>query len=86
MLGGCLQANPEKRLNISSVLERIAAIAETNGYNLRTPLVFDSISNNNCNSEPSPQHQPARPPPPQTQQKVSKEKVKTKGIVKILEF
>ncbi|CAH1966775.1 unnamed protein product [Acanthoscelides obtectus] len=40
IIRGCLQANPNHRLTISGVLERIAAVAETRGYNLKHPLVF----------------------------------------------
>lgn len=77
IIRGCLQANPEKRFNISDVLERVAAIAETKGYNLQAPLILQKPLNANGNesgevkqppprpAEPSPVHQPARPSPPQ---------------------
>lgn len=64
--GSCLQPNPEQRLTISSVLERVAAIGESNGYNLKTPLILvhndeENVNNvgNNVNKGP-----PARPAPP----------------------
>lgn len=41
--GGCLKVNPEHRLTISQVLERVAAIAESNNYNLRAPLDIQQI-------------------------------------------
>lgn len=39
--GGCLTVNPEERMTISSVLERLAAIAESNNVNLKQPLKFE---------------------------------------------
>lgn len=39
--GGCLTVNPEQRLPISSVLEQLAAIAESNEVNLKQPLKFE---------------------------------------------
>lgn len=66
VLEGCLQPNPEQRLSISSVLERVAAIGESNGYNFKTPLILaqndeDNVSStgNNINKVP-----PVRPAPP----------------------
>lgn len=38
---GCLTVNPQARLAISSVLERVAAIAESNNVNLKQPLKFE---------------------------------------------
>lgn len=38
---GCLTVNPEERLTISSILERLAAIAESNNVNLKQPLKFE---------------------------------------------
>lgn len=38
IIGGCFQVNPEQRFTISTVLDRIAAIAETKGFNLRAPI------------------------------------------------
>ncbi|PZC73481.1 hypothetical protein B5X24_HaOG209502 [Helicoverpa armigera] len=41
VISGCLTVNPEERLTISSVLERLAAIAESNNVNLKQPLKFE---------------------------------------------
>lgn len=38
---GCLSVNPEDRLTINNVLERLAAIAESNNVNLKQPLKFE---------------------------------------------
>lgn len=38
---GCLTVNPEVRLSISGVLERLAAIAETQNINIKQPLKFE---------------------------------------------
>ncbi|XP_017777100.1 PREDICTED: cyclin-G-associated kinase [Nicrophorus vespilloides] len=38
IIRGCFQVNPEHRISVSGILERLAAIAESNGYNLRAPL------------------------------------------------
>ncbi|KAJ8945124.1 hypothetical protein NQ318_001589 [Aromia moschata] len=71
IIRGCLQANPEQRLTITGILERIAAVAETRGCNLRAPLVFqqktvDSESNhldgNHNNGVKVPPPRPAPPP------------------------
>ncbi|KAJ8920099.1 hypothetical protein NQ315_011754 [Exocentrus adspersus] len=76
IIRGCLQANPEQRLTISGVLERVAAIAESHDCNLRAPLVFyrrksDADSNHsegnhsNGMKQPPPRPaEPARPPQP----------------------
>lgn len=68
--GGCLQANPEHRLSISGILERIAAIAESNGYNLKAPLILSQDSdsessnvNNTCTNDVK-VPPPTRPAPP----------------------
>nr|CAH7718848.1 unnamed protein product [Callosobruchus chinensis] len=74
IIRGCLQANPNHRLTISGVLERIAAVAESNGYNLRAPLVFQrklsdgevgqrAVERNSGNLASQP---PPRPSPPVT--------------------
>ncbi|KAJ8965281.1 hypothetical protein NQ314_004244, partial [Rhamnusium bicolor] len=77
IIKGCLQANPEQRLTISGVLERIAAIAESNGYNLRAPLVFQhkisepdsNYLDGNCNNGvKAPPPRPAPPPQESTRQ------------------
>ncbi|KRT79243.1 protein kinase [Oryctes borbonicus] len=38
IIRGCFQVDPEKRLTALEILERLAAIAESNGYNLKAPL------------------------------------------------
>ncbi|CAG9856413.1 unnamed protein product [Phyllotreta striolata] len=69
IIRGCLQPNPQMRLNIAGVLERIAAIAESNGYNLKEPLVL-SVPKQKLNETPPNFHNdnskvpPARPNPP----------------------
>ncbi|XP_050313138.1 cyclin-G-associated kinase isoform X2 [Anthonomus grandis grandis] len=40
IIRGCFQPNPENRITISGILERLAAIAETRQYNLKAPLPF----------------------------------------------
>ncbi|XP_019762219.1 cyclin-G-associated kinase isoform X1 [Dendroctonus ponderosae] len=40
IIRGCFQPNPELRLTITDLLERLAAIAESHGYNLKVPLPF----------------------------------------------
>lgn len=74
IIRGCFQSNPEHRLTVSGVLERLAAIAETHGYNLKAPLPFkenhlpeeqgngDFILNNSTQNKPPPprpSHQPS---------------------------
>lgn len=69
--------NPEHRLTISAILERLAAIAETNSYNLRAPLevllqneiesdnVPQADTNHVNRAPPRPsQPSPAHQPPP----------------------
>lgn len=41
IISGCLTVNPAERLTINSVLERLAAIAESNNVNLKQPLKFE---------------------------------------------
>ncbi|XP_075970292.1 cyclin-G-associated kinase isoform X2 [Anticarsia gemmatalis] len=80
IISGCLTVNPEERLTISSVLERLAAIAESNNVNLKQPLKFErkkveqSVATSSpankdpvANSQEVPNSrppEPARPPPP----------------------
>lgn len=49
--GGCLQVNPEQRMNVPDILERLAAIAETRNINFKEPL---SLEGKNINSQNSP--------------------------------
>ncbi|KAH9632192.1 hypothetical protein HF086_015224 [Spodoptera exigua] len=80
VISGCLTVNPEERLTISSVLERLAAIAESNNVNLKQPLKFErkkveqSVATSSpagkdpvANSQEVPNSrppEPSRPPPP----------------------
>ncbi|XP_047527395.1 cyclin-G-associated kinase isoform X1 [Vanessa atalanta] len=80
IINGCLTVNPEERLPISSVLERLAAIAESNNVNLKQPLKFErkkveqSVATSSpAATDPVPKSQepvnprppePTRPPPP----------------------
>ncbi|CAK1553472.1 unnamed protein product [Leptosia nina] len=41
IISGCLTVNPEMRLPVSGVLERLAAIAETHNINIKQPLKFE---------------------------------------------
>lgn len=41
IIRGCLQADPAKRFTIHDVLERLASIIETRGYNVKEPLKFE---------------------------------------------
>lgn len=58
IIRGCLQVNPEQRLTVPAILERLAAIAEARNYNLKEPLKLDgkrldsagNINNSNHNS------------------------------------
>lgn len=40
-IDGCLCVNPAQRLTVSGVLERLAAVAESNNINLKQPLKFE---------------------------------------------
>ncbi|XP_057655522.1 cyclin-G-associated kinase [Diorhabda carinulata] len=40
IIRGCLQANPQQRISITCVLEMLAAIAESNQYDLKAPLIL----------------------------------------------
>ncbi|XP_013184450.1 cyclin-G-associated kinase [Amyelois transitella] len=80
IIHGCLTVNPEERLTINSVLERLAAIAESNNVNLKQPLKFErkKVEQSVATSSPASKDpasasqevpnsrppEPARPPPP----------------------
>ncbi|KOB74354.1 Uncharacterized protein OBRU01_07417 [Operophtera brumata] len=69
IISGCLTVNPEERLAISSVLERLAAIAESNNINLKQPLKFErkKVEQSVATSSPGNKKSKgadARPPPP----------------------
>uniref|UniRef100_A0A8D8VCG1 Cyclin-G-associated kinase n=1 Tax=Cacopsylla melanoneura TaxID=428564 RepID=A0A8D8VCG1_9HEMI len=62
IIRGCLQADPSKRLSIDDVLERLASIAETRGYNIKEPLdlqVIQPVLVNENNDTPPDQHPPS---------------------------
>lgn len=40
---GCLQVNPEQRLSATAILERLAAIAETQGFDIKAPLDIQTV-------------------------------------------
>lgn len=74
--------NPEHRLTVAGILERLAAIAETNSYNLRAPLdiqvkkeqdieVPAQTESNHISRAPPPRPQasPAHQPPPRPPQR-----------------
>ncbi|XP_072940356.1 cyclin-G-associated kinase [Epargyreus clarus] len=79
IISGCLTVNPEMRLTISSVLERLAAIAESHNVNLKQPLKFErkKVEQSVATSSPVPKEnapsgpelpasrvvEPVRPPP-----------------------
>ncbi|XP_044754346.1 cyclin-G-associated kinase isoform X2 [Coccinella septempunctata] len=62
IIRGCFQANPLQRLTITDLLERIAAIAESNGFNPKTPLKIPS--NNVIKEDASEGSNGVRPQPP----------------------
>ncbi|XP_032510801.2 cyclin-G-associated kinase isoform X1 [Danaus plexippus] len=79
IINGCLCVNPAQRLTVSGVLERLAAVAESNNINLKQPLKFErkkveqsvATSSPANNGTPNIQEpavprppEPARPPPP----------------------
>ncbi|KAK9730740.1 DnaJ domain [Popillia japonica] len=77
IIRGCFQVDPEKRLTAPEILERLAAIAETNGYNLKAALdisaavtssdLFSNDMSNGVKSTP-----PARPAQPSPAHNVSR--------------
>ncbi|XP_028034078.1 cyclin-G-associated kinase isoform X2 [Bombyx mandarina] len=80
IISGCLTVNPADRMTITNVLERLAAIAETQNVNLKQPLKFErkkveqSVATSSpanrdpvSNSQEAPNSrppEPSRPPPP----------------------
>ncbi|GAB0091933.1 cyclin-G-associated kinase [Sergentomyia squamirostris] len=67
VIKGCLQVDPSKRFDISTVLERLAAIAESKEWSLKGPLGLQGKPLHTPPSEtpnPSPVHVPIRPQPP----------------------
>ncbi|XP_066992198.2 cyclin-G-associated kinase [Anabrus simplex] len=41
IIRGCLLVNPEQRLTVSDILDRLAAIGETKGFSLKEPLLLE---------------------------------------------
>uniref|UniRef100_A0A1B0GPQ5 non-specific serine/threonine protein kinase n=1 Tax=Phlebotomus papatasi TaxID=29031 RepID=A0A1B0GPQ5_PHLPP len=67
VIKGCLQVDPNKRFDISTVLERLAAISETREWSLKGPIGLQGKPLNTPPSEtpnPSPVHAPSRPAQP----------------------
>lgn len=58
IIKGCFKVNPAERYDISMVLERLAAIAETNNWSLKGPLDLRGMP-----IETSPAHSPERSMP-----------------------
>ncbi|KAK9890600.1 hypothetical protein WA026_011965 [Henosepilachna vigintioctopunctata] len=72
IIRGCFQADPQKRFTISDILERVAAIAETNGFNPKGSFQIietTQISENNSESTNGVKRPtlPSRPDPPMNQ-------------------
>lgn len=68
-LGGCFRADPEQRLTVPSILERLGAIAESNRYDLKAPLCIsksEPVANDVGHGEGT-GNGPRRPPPPRPQ-------------------
>lgn len=65
-LGGCLQVNPQQRLTAATILERLAAIAEVRGFDIKTPLdiaiVQPTDESNITNGVKAPPPRPAQQP------------------------
>lgn len=76
VIRGCFQVDPAKRLDVDTLLERLAAIAETMNWPLKGPLGLKGKPVSGASPDPSPVHQtpqpsaavhqaaPTRPPPP----------------------
>lgn len=69
IIRGCFQVDPEKRLSVDGVLERLAAISEVKGWPLKGPLELAGKpipGTASTSTEASPMHRPApvRPAPP----------------------
>uniref|UniRef100_A0A1L8DMS9 Cyclin-G-associated kinase n=1 Tax=Nyssomyia neivai TaxID=330878 RepID=A0A1L8DMS9_9DIPT len=67
VIKGCLQVDPNRRFDVSTVLERLAAIGETKEWSLKGPLELKGKPLNTPNNETphaSPLHAQNRPAPP----------------------
>lgn len=65
--------DPDQRLMVAEVLERLGAIAESNGYDLRAPLCVKKIepvanAHNDIGQGDGLSDGPKRPPPPRPAQ------------------
>ncbi|XP_058808939.1 cyclin-G-associated kinase isoform X2 [Phymastichus coffea] len=61
LINGCLQVSPTQRMTTSNLLEQLAAIAESNGFDPREPASVEI-------AKPAPPTRPAPPPPVAAQQ------------------
>lgn len=59
LVKGCLQVSPIQRLTTAQLLERLAAIAESNDFDPREPPQIEIVA-----IRPSPPPRPTPPPPP----------------------
>lgn len=72
IIKGCFQSNPDQRPTVAVILEKLAAIAETKGYNLKAPLPIKSThiqqeqGNGDCLTNSTPTHK-VPPPRPSAQ-------------------
>ncbi|XP_068220861.1 cyclin-G-associated kinase isoform X2 [Palaemon carinicauda] len=75
LIRGMLKVDPNQRLRVADVLERLCAIGETKGFSLKAPLKItykkidlSSPENNGRVAErkPVPDQPPSRPPPPRS--------------------
>ncbi|KAF7282230.1 hypothetical protein GWI33_003030 [Rhynchophorus ferrugineus] len=69
IIKGCFQTNPENRLKISDIMERLAAVAESYSFDLRSPLPFKAVVKveEQDNEENPTNVPPQRVPPPRPQ-------------------
>lgn len=70
LIEGCLQVNPAQRLTVSGILDRVAAISETKGFNLKAPLDIkpkspaeNESTDSNYNGMKQPPPRPSQPSP-----------------------
>lgn len=67
IIKGCFMVDPNGRLSVSMILERLGAISETKGWSLKGPLELKMKSPIHEATPPQVQHveeKPTRPPPP----------------------
>ena len=64
LIKGCLQISPVQRLTTSALLERLAAIAESNNFDPREPAKIDVVIKPPAPPRPSPPPPAAAAPPP----------------------